>query len=228
MSADEQGRLFDPTRFSPLHLSVWVEVPSSMARTLAIASAIGRGIRRDSTFAPLRDGKDCIGVYLGPTQVRTLLKIVGSTPERKYWQHFVAECERLKIAHRCGRGAVTLFVALSQTTCPNPACDADLSAEGDPFEHQKVTDSDTKGDQYEHQIVPTGGDAIRDERGDAVTPTLKTNETGPPVKSGQAESICICGHGFTTHFIGGMCKRPACDCQKPSRLEGDRDAVRMA
>jgi hypothetical protein len=224
VSPNDQGRLFDPTRFSPLHLSVWVKVPSSMARTLAIASAIGRGIRRDSTFAPLRDGKDCIGVYLGPTQIRTLLKIVGSTPESKYWQHFVAECERLKIAHRCGRGAATLFVALSQKTCPNPTCDADLSAEGDRFEHQKVTDMNTKGDRFEHQSVRDSGDAIRDERGDAVT----TVHEAKAMKYGQAESICTCGHGFTMHFIAGRCKRPRCDCQEPRRIEEGQDAVRMA
>jgi hypothetical protein len=233
-AAEAQERRFNPERFSPVHVSVWMNAPRGFGRTLGIATAVGRSIRRDSTFAPLRHGKDVIGVFVGPTQAHAIQKLAGFSPTSGYWRRFMEECEQRNIAHRCGDGVITFFIEHLQNPCPNPPCGEELYADSQP--HNRYQEYRQDGTNSTGQAVPAvpatvrvSGDAIRDEEGDAVTPSHKTDGTGVAVKYGQQESICTCGHGFTNHFIGGMCKRPACDCQEPRRIEQeDQDAVRMA
>jgi SpoVK/Ycf46/Vps4 family AAA+-type ATPase len=238
--SDDQGQLFDPTRFSPLHLSVWVRLPGDRTRTLVIASAIGRSIRADSSFAPLRHGKDVIGVYVGLKDKATTLK-VAEIHERDW--RYAAECwERLNIAHRCGRGHVTPFVSAEQSPCPNPACGLDMPDVREPYERwglrqpeplspdEGLRQSEPLYSGNENpsgeatrtpEFVPISGDSNRDETGDGDT----LEEQTPNVTYGREESVCVCGHGFTLHWINGRCKRLSCDCQKPVRADEVRGNV---
>jgi hypothetical protein len=221
---NEQERLFDPSRWSPLRMSVWIAVERSSARTLAIASALGRGIRTDSTFAPLRNGKDVLGVYVGPKQRATILA-VDETSART-WRWLVQDWEGRHIAHRCGRGAVTLLIDRLQTPCPNPACNVDIPDARSLAEREKRQPT-TAGAAAHYrssgsslpQIVPNPGDATRDERGDAVLKleedlALPVSPEGGEVLN-RAENVCACGHGVTQHFTGGRCRRPSCTCAGP-------------
>jgi hypothetical protein len=215
----KQGQLFDPRRFSPLRLSVWLQVPKSMARTLAIASALGRGIRSDSTFAPFRDGKDIIGVHIGPTQRKTIVKVAAIT--NRYWWMLVESWTSRHIAHKCGPGHVTLLLDYMQSPCPNPTCKADLEVKDYFTSERSVTSPPSEG--LLHQNVTNSGDETRDERGDEVLGSqgsdraLGQNEVteaqvGVLEIRATSNSICRCGHEISLHFAGGSCRVPTCRC----------------
>jgi hypothetical protein len=113
---ESQSRLFNPDRFSPVTLAVWMLLPPGSTRTFAVATCIGKALRRDSTFRPLRHGKDVIGVVIQRGQRRAIereLRMSSGT-----WRKLVSRWASLNIAHRCARETVCLFVRPFEDPCP--------------------------------------------------------------------------------------------------------------
>jgi hypothetical protein len=126
VSESEQARLFPADRFSPVTLAAWMILPASNARVFGVATCIGRSIRRDSTFAPLRHGKDVVGVLIQRPQRRAIqehLKITGA-----HWRYLVAEWASLNLAHRCARDVVCLFIRPFENPCPYCKAEVPLGA----------------------------------------------------------------------------------------------------
>jgi hypothetical protein len=164
---EEQLSLFKISkRWSPAHISVYLLLPDSQARTHMVACAMGNAKRRDGTFAPLRDGKDVIGVlisYLKRKQVCTVLEI-----ELEYFSRLAKQWEDLHIAHRCARGVVCLWLDPLMEQCPGCNQQMDVSArETDQLVQDEPDDQSNGTDQSVQQIVPIPRDAIRDEQRDA-------------------------------------------------------------
>lgn len=161
-----QGRLFNPERYSPVTVGVWIRLPASSARAFAIASSLGKIIRRDSPDSPflsIRSYKEAAGVFIGPKQ-RTGIKGVLDIESRQ-WRRLTTEWVKLYVAHRCARQIICLFVRPLEEVCPY--CNAEIPLE--PSGHDptpKGTNSDRIRGGLRPLFVPEGGDAPRDERGD--------------------------------------------------------------
>jgi hypothetical protein len=91
-------------------------LPPSNARVFGVATCIGRSLRRDSTFAPLRHGKDVIAVVIQRPQRRSIQEHLKITPSA--WRNLVADWVSLNLAHRCTREVVCLFIRPLENPCP--------------------------------------------------------------------------------------------------------------
>jgi hypothetical protein len=153
-------------RWSPAHISVYLLLPDSQARTHMVACAMGNAKRRDGTFAPARDGKDVIGVlipYAKRKQVCTVLEI-----ELEYFSRIAKHWEDLHIAHRCARGVVCLWLDPLMEQCPGCNKQMDVSArETDQSVQDEPDNQSNETGQSVQQIVPISRDAMRDESRDA-------------------------------------------------------------
>ena len=155
----QQLSILEGRRFDPTGVAVKLLMAESFARTHAVAAALGREKRRDGTYGTLRNGKDGVGVLIGPTQRKRVCAVLDITPD--YFSDFARECVKLNIAHRCQRGTLFLWLAPHLELCPGCGEEVRLSA-GIESGYQPDSIRLSAG-----QIVPVGGDAMRDGKGDA-------------------------------------------------------------
>jgi hypothetical protein len=148
-------------RFSPATVAVLLRLPQSPARSFLIASALGKSIRRDSTFLPARHGKDVIGVFIGRAQRKTIIEELGVTARRFNQQ--IDAWVKANIAHRCRRGEVCLWLTPFMDECPGcgvePVVERTLTVPMNGKSHvpnRSLTLPDS---------VPISGGALRMERG---------------------------------------------------------------
>jgi hypothetical protein len=112
----EQPRLFDPARYSPVSVAIWQKLPEGNARAFAIASALGSIRDRSGSSNNLRAGKDAAGVLVTSKRLPAILTAIGIN--RRQWQKHVVDWEQRYVAHRCGRGTVCLFTRPTLLDCP--------------------------------------------------------------------------------------------------------------
>jgi hypothetical protein len=120
MSDDEQGRLFDPERYSPVRIDAILRLPSGTTQAFWIASTLGSFLRLDGSSDRLKGGRDASGTLVRPRRRAVILKVLGISD--RHWRRLVEDWERRNIAHACGRGTVFLFAHALLDTCP--ACHA--------------------------------------------------------------------------------------------------------
>jgi hypothetical protein len=156
---DGQLSILEGRRFDPTGVAVKLLMPTGFARTHAIAAALGREKRRDGTYGSLRNGKDGVGVLVGPTQRKRICAVLNVTPD--HFSDFARGCERLAVAHRCQRGTLFLWLEPFMELCPGCGEEVRLSAGNEPGNQQALVR------QSAGQTVPIPGDALRDGEGDA-------------------------------------------------------------
>jgi hypothetical protein len=189
MSEDEpQGRLFNPDRFSPVTLATWMLLPRSSARVFAVATCIGKSLRRDSTFMPLRHGKDVIGVVIQRGQRKAIehhLNMSSGT-----WRMLVSRWVALNIAHRCARETVCLFVRPFEDPCPYCKADVPIGVPTEKRNPQKRVAQPTEADTatVSDAFVPNSGDAYGMKRGMEGSRALMANVLGE-AESNDAECL---------------------------------------
>jgi hypothetical protein len=66
VSEDEQGRLFDPERYSPVRIDAILRLPSGTTQAFWIASTLGRFLRFDGGSERLRSAKEAAGTLVTP------------------------------------------------------------------------------------------------------------------------------------------------------------------
>jgi hypothetical protein len=118
----DEPRLFDPDRYSPTSVEVLLRLPESNARNFVVASALGRIMRKDGTWEPLRNGKDAAGSLITKRRRGIVLEALKISAVR--WRHLCLDWERRYVAHRCAPGVVFLFAHSLYDECP--ACRAEL------------------------------------------------------------------------------------------------------
>jgi hypothetical protein len=155
------GREYQRRRFSPATVAVLLRLPPSPARSFAVASALGKSIRRDSTFLPARHGKDVIGVWIGPTQRKAIIEELCITPRRFNQQ--IDVWVKSNIAHRCHRGEVCLWLMPFMDECPG-------CKQEPPVEKTLSLPMNRKSQVPNRSLtlpvsVPISGDALRMGRG---------------------------------------------------------------
>jgi hypothetical protein len=197
--SEPQGRLFNPDRFSPVTLAVWMMLPPSSTRTFAVATCIGKALRRDSTFRPLRHGKDVIGVVIQRGQRRAIereLRMSSGT-----WRKLVSRWASLNIAHRCARETVCLFVRPFEDPCPYCKEEAPLgipAEKRDPGK-RKARPTGADSETHSHTFVPNSGDAYGMNRGMEGSRALTANVLGE-AESNDAE--CLRCRRFGEDHVG--------------------------
>ena len=77
----QQLSILEGRRFDPTGVAVKLLFPESFARTHAVTAALGREKRKDGTYAALRNGKDGVGVLIGPTQRKRICAVLDITPD---------------------------------------------------------------------------------------------------------------------------------------------------
>jgi hypothetical protein len=126
-----------------------------------IASALGKSIRRDSTFLPARHGKDVIGVLIGRTQRKAIIEELGITPRQLNRQ--IDSWVKANIAHRCRRGEVCLWITPFMNECPG--CNQEPPVEGTLTVPINGKSQVPNGYLTRPVSVPISGDALRMGRG---------------------------------------------------------------
>jgi hypothetical protein len=116
MDDDEQGRLFDPERYSPIRVDAILRLPSGTTQAFWIASTLGRFLRFDGGSERLKSAKEAAGTLVRPKQRAVILKVLGIGLRR--WEQHVREWERRNVAHACSRGDVFLFAHALLDVCP--------------------------------------------------------------------------------------------------------------
>jgi hypothetical protein len=115
VSSPGQG-LSNPTRFSPATVQAWLVLPASTARDFAVATALGSAIKEPGSRDELRRGETGIAVMLGKVRRRQIIDTLNITP--RHWRRLVGEWKTLRLAHRCTRDQLCLFVC-PDAVCPN-------------------------------------------------------------------------------------------------------------
>jgi hypothetical protein len=161
----EQLSLFKiAKRWSPATVAVLLRLPEANARTHAVACAMGNAIRRDGTFAPARDGKDVIGVYISKSKRKLICQVLEIQSD--YFGRVAKVWEDLNIAHRCAIGVLCLWITPLEAKCPwckqeMHVSEPGLSVRDDPDDQSVETDKSVR------EIVPNPRDAMRDGERDA-------------------------------------------------------------
>lgn len=172
MNQPRQLTLFELKRWSPTTVAVSLLLPASSHRSHNIAAALGKGIRRDGTFGPFVDGKDCIGVYVGPTQRGTIAHALGIS--RDEMSKLIGQWVKLNIAHRCARGVACLWINPFEETCPY--CKAEPQIEVGKSPLIKRGKSPQRVGKSPRVFVPNTGDALRDGQGDTGSGSQELSE----------------------------------------------------
>lgn len=150
MSAEEP-RLFDPDRYSPVSVAVYMRLPESSARAFAITSGLGRWLDRNGTPNTLKSGKDASGALVSRQRlpvVLAALAVDGEPLSTRQWRRYARAWEDEYVAHRCERGVVFLFARPLMNPCP--ACRQEIA--------------------YDHAISEGGS---RSEQTDTATPAAR-------------------------------------------------------
>jgi hypothetical protein len=184
-------RPFDPDRYSPARVSVFLQFPGDSLRAFMVASALGNILDGDGSRQSLKSAKDATGVAISKRRGEVIIGELGIT--RRHWRRLVHDWELRYLAHRCERGVVVLFTRPFLDECP--ACHNTIEGNGEapsmkpkprgrPFE-AKRTDYVLKEDALRPQSGadvssraaqigplsgtnaphPTDGVAMRDEEG---------------------------------------------------------------
>jgi hypothetical protein len=151
--AAEQQTLF-LERYSPVEVGLMVHLPEGNARSFMIASALGRILAKDGTFAPLAGRENGGGSVVGPTQRKRVLAVLNIKPRR--WRDLVADWETRYVAHKCGASTVCLFTRWLPTACP--ACKAEvLVTESPPRPDARRRKSGSTSATKTAVVVPLSG-----------------------------------------------------------------------
>jgi hypothetical protein len=126
-----------------------------------IASALGKSIRRDSTFLPARHGKDVIGVWVGRTQRKAIIEELCISD--RWWNELVDMWVKSNIAHRCRRGEVCLWLTPFMEECPS--CKEEPEVEWELTVPNNRNSGFLKEELTVPNSVPISGDAMRMGRG---------------------------------------------------------------
>lgn len=116
-----QLALFDAERFSPVRRSGWLALPPSSARDFAVATTFGRMLCVDGTFRRAVTGRQVIAVVLRGRSLDALCEALRCS--RSHLRNLVGSWRDRRMAHRCDRRTLTLFVAPAGKC---PACGADV------------------------------------------------------------------------------------------------------
>jgi hypothetical protein len=146
------------TRWSPLTVDGILVRPATTAQAHDLAMALGKVMRKDRTFEPLRNEDDLLCVEVRTFHRDRVRKLLGLSPWS--WGEYVRQWEAVGLAHRCDelkRGAVRLFDQ------PEPTCPVCGNVAGSNTERGSQQRSPLPGAT---ETVLTAGDASSDAEGD--------------------------------------------------------------
>jgi hypothetical protein len=157
-------------RWPPVSVAGLLALPDAGARAFVLASALGKGGRngRADAFEPLSHGQPD-WVLVSPTHRDRVVELL-EIRESSSWRKLVRAWESAGMAHRCAdvrRGSVVLFLH------PNEACARCEAVFSGP---EKRSSQDRRAVSTRPPIVPTSGDALRDEEGDAASSVPEGSE----------------------------------------------------
>jgi hypothetical protein len=146
------------SRYSSMTVDGILAVSEPTVKAFHLASSLGKGMRKDGTFAPLRDPDDLLAVAVWEIHRDRVIGLLGLSSQA--WRRYVRQWETVGMAHRCRhltRGRVFLFLS-PETICP--VC-------GEAFTTRRVERSSDERSAFmaRTQNVFRTGDASRDEEG---------------------------------------------------------------
>ena len=115
-------------RWSPLTVDGILARPANTAQAHDLAMSLGKVMRGDGTFEPLRHADDMLCVEVRPSHRDRVRRLLELSPWS--WGEYVRRWEGAGLAHKCvglGRGSVRLFLDPA-AVCPVPKCGALLGA----------------------------------------------------------------------------------------------------
>jgi hypothetical protein len=134
-SADQQVRLFDPTRYSPVTVDIWQRLPESNARAFAIASALGSFRDASGSSDKLRSGRQARGSVITRKRLSAVRAAIGISDRQ--WRRYKKEWVQLYVAHECQPGTLTLFTQpVVQDPCPG--CGQAMEFDHVPEHHRRA------------------------------------------------------------------------------------------
>jgi hypothetical protein len=145
--------------------------PPSTAQAHDLGLAIGKVMRSDRTFEPLRNSDDMLCVEIRPTHRDKVLGLLGLSPWS--WGEYVRRWEAVGLAHRCpelDRGAVRLF--------PRPEVVCPICGESLPTAMVERGSEQRSTLLRATENVLTSGDASRDEEGDRFSASESLSQEG--------------------------------------------------
>lgn len=113
----DSPRPFDPDRYSPARVSVFLQFPGDSLRAFMVASALGSILDGDGTRNNLKSAKDATGVAISKKRGEVIIGELGIT--RRHWRRLVHDWENRYLAHRCDRSVVVLFTKPFLEECPS-------------------------------------------------------------------------------------------------------------
>jgi hypothetical protein len=125
-------------RFASLAKSAAKRCPRGSFRLLWFASATGRAMRTDRTFAPIGPGGRSLGVEIDKKMRQRILDELGLST--KTWQNAAIGWVDRRLAHRCRRGVLFVFIEPQDglaATCP--ACLSPLAGQVSPGSRDKLS-----------------------------------------------------------------------------------------
>jgi hypothetical protein len=125
-------------RFAPLTKLAAKRCPVGSFRLLWFASATGRAMRTDRTFAPIGPGGRSLGVQVDKKMRQRILEELGLSD--KTWQNAAIVWVARRLAHRCRRGTLFIFIEPQDglaATCP--ACLSPLARQVSPGSRDKLS-----------------------------------------------------------------------------------------
>lgn len=170
----QQERLFNVDRFSPATVAVMLRLPAGSTRDFMVASSLGKVLRSDHTFKPLR-GKDGIASVVFKAQREAIMAGLGIKADR--WRQLRAEWEHRGVAHRCHRDVLCLWFKPFENPCQY--CGKEVLHDRADYYRQSGNHSHVP-DGLLALSVPSSGDASpRDEQGDeGVQPSVSSEDKG--------------------------------------------------
>jgi hypothetical protein len=170
----EQGRLFDPDRYSPATIAAYLRLPESGARAFAIASALGSWVRADGGRERVRSGREVAGAVVTRRRLALILRLLAITD--RAWRYYVTDWASRYVAHRCSTGTVCLFTRPLLDECP--ACHAwiDVVDEAPPAKSQRGQSGSTASAQTEVQLPRDGRTTSAASEGQLPAPGTNTTQ----------------------------------------------------
>jgi hypothetical protein len=109
-------------RFCRMTVAGILAAPAETSQAIALAMAIGKGMRADGTFTTPLPGEKPVCVELRASHRNKVIELLGLTS--RTWRRYLALWEQSGMAHRCDdlkRGGVRLFLE-PVSVCPAPTC----------------------------------------------------------------------------------------------------------
>jgi hypothetical protein len=123
----DSPRPFDPDRYSPARVSVFLQFPGDSLRAFIVASALGSILDGDGTRNNLKSAKDATGILISKKRGDLIRQALDIQPRR--WRQLVHDWENRYLAHRCDRSVVVLFTKPFLEECP--ACRKAIEGRGE-------------------------------------------------------------------------------------------------